>query len=160
MAEAMQEMRLRLRDLRSEGREPRFMEIHPPEAPDAPHREVVVRSLGNFFAPSGECPGGHADRLIVSSLSMNCVAGAALEDLNPKLGEYFGTSDGVLVTDVDEDSTLGLEPGDVILEVGGREATDAGRVRRILASYEDDETITLRIMRQKREMSVQGTLGR
>lgn len=121
MAEAMEDMRGRLREFRFEGRE-----------------------------PSGA----------ITIFSTRRVGGVALEELNPRLGEYFGTSRGVLVTDVGDDSTLGLEPGDVILEVGGREATDADRVRRILGSYDGGETITFRIMRQKSEMSVQGNLGR
>jgi len=157
MAEAMADMRGRLRDLRVEGRAPSVWEVRPP---DASGTSVRIRSPGFLFGGAGECPGGGGDRMVLSSFSTTCVGGAALEDLNPKLGEYFGTSRGVLVTDVDDDSTLGLEPGDVILDVGGREATDAGRVRRILASYEGDEAITLHIMRQKREMTVQGSLGR
>jgi S1-C subfamily serine protease len=80
--------------------------------------------------------------------------------LNPKLADYFGTSEGVLVADVTDDSTLGLQPGDIILAVGDREVKDADHVRRILRSYGPDEDITFRIMRQKKEMSVRGSLGR
>jgi len=89
-----------------------------------------------------------------------CPGGLQLVDLNPGLSEYFGTSTGVLVADVHEDSKTGLRPGDVILAVGSRDATDPDRLRRILDSYGPDEELTLRIMRQKREMSVQGSLGR
>ena len=83
-----------------------------------------------------------------------------MEELNPDLGEYFGTERGVLVTDVDEDSTLGLQAGDVVLKVGDREVTDPSRFRKILSSYEAGEEITLHIMRQKNEMTVSGTKGR
>ena len=163
MAEAMAEMRGRLRELRIEGREPSLFELRVPDAPAtprAPRAAVRVGSPDFFFATSDACPGERAAGVWTAWSDTRCVAGVALEALNPKLGEYFGTSQGVLVTDVGEDSALGLEPGDVILDVGGREATDPDRVRRILSSYEDDEPITLRIMRQKREMSVQGSLGR
>lgn len=88
-----------------------------------------------------------------------CLGGLRMEELNPKLGEYFGTDRGVLIADVHEDSMLGLLPGDVVLEVGDREATDPTRLRRILRSYEPDEEVSLHIMRQKREMTVSGTLG-
>jgi C-terminal processing protease CtpA/Prc len=94
------------------------------------------------------------------SFYFGSVGGLQLEELNPDLGEYFGTESGVLVTDVDEDSTLGLQAGDVILRVGDREVTDANRLRKILSSYEADEEITLHIMRQQREMTVSGTMGR
>ena len=131
-----------------------------PRAPGAPGGILRMRSPDFFFGASGECPGDRAGGRTLTSFSTRCVGGVALEELNPRLGEYFGTSRGVLVIDVGDDSTLGLEPGDVILDVGGREATDADRVLRILGSYDDGETITIRIMRQKSEMSVQGNLSR
>jgi S1-C subfamily serine protease len=86
------------------------------------------------------------------------VGGLALVGLNPGLAEYFGATRGVLVTDVHEDSALGLEAGDVILSIGDREATDPERVRSLLTTYDDDEAITLDILRDRREMSVQGRL--
>lgn len=89
-----------------------------------------------------------------------CPGGLQLVELNPGLAEYFGTSTGVLVADVHEDSRTGLRPGDVVLGVGSRDAADPDRLRRILDSYGPDEEVTVRIMRQKREMSIQGTLGR
>ncbi|HSG08492.1 MAG TPA: PDZ domain-containing protein [Longimicrobiales bacterium] len=163
LAEALGEMRGRLRELRLEGREPRLFEFRVPDAPAAPPGPgtvVRVRPGGDFFfGHSGECPDSGGERGAFAAFASRCVGGVALENMNPRLGEYFGTTQGVLVTDVGEDSTLGLEPGDVILEVGDREATDAERVRRIIGSYDDDEPITLRIMRQKREMTVQGARG-
>jgi hypothetical protein len=94
------------------------------------------------------------------NLYFGTVGGVHLEALNPNLGEYFGTDSGVLVTEVEEDSTLGLLSGDVILQVADREVTDPVKLRRILRSYEPDEEITFHIMRQKSEMTVSGTLGR
>lgn len=82
--------------------------------------------------------------------------GLELVELNPSLGSYFGTDEGVLVTAVDDDSSLGLQPGDVILEIDGREARDAAHVRSILSSYRADEDITFRIMRQQRAREVTG----
>jgi PDZ domain len=84
------------------------------------------------------------------------VAGLELAEMNPALGAYFSTDEGVLVLDVDEDSTLGLEAGDVILEIDGRKASTPSRVRRILGSYGDDEEITFRLVRGGSEMNVAG----
>jgi hypothetical protein len=84
--------------------------------------------------------------------------GLELVELNEGLGTYFGTTQGVLVTEADEDSTLGLRPGDVILRVGDREVTSPDRVLRLLATYEDGEEITFRIRRNGSEMSVMGRL--
>ena len=52
--------------------------------------------------------------------------GTPLEDLelaplNRDLGRYFGTSEGILVINVPEESRLGLKAGDVVLRwMGGR----------------------------------------
>ena len=108
----------------------------------------------------GECPPGEAGTWSVLARPARCPGGLQLVELNPGLAEYFGTTRGVLVSDVHADSKTGLRAGDVILAVGDREATAPDRVRRILGSYGPDEEVTVRIMRQKKEMSVQGTLGR
>jgi len=87
---------------------------------------------------------------------LGCVDGVDLQELNPELGDYFGTDQGVLVTDVREESALGLRPGDVLLSIDGRTVDDAREVRRILQSYELDEDLTLRVMRRGEEIEVQG----
>lgn len=85
------------------------------------------------------------------------ISGLELAEVNPALGEYFGTDEGVLVTAIDDDSGLGLRPGDVILAIDGRDVRDAAHVRAILDSYRPDEEITFRVVRQEREMEVTGT---
>jgi hypothetical protein len=84
--------------------------------------------------------------------------GLELIELNEGLGAYFGATRGALVTEVDEDSTLGLRAGDVILRVGDRDVTTPDRVLRLLATYEDGEQITFRIRRNGSEMDVMGRL--
>ncbi|MDT8367686.1 MAG: PDZ domain-containing protein [Longimicrobiales bacterium] len=89
--------------------------------------------------------------------STNCVDGVRLAPMNEGLAGYFGTDEGVLVTEVAEATTLGLLPGDVILAIGEREVTDVGDVRRILSSYEIEEAVTFRVRREDREIQVSGT---
>ena len=84
------------------------------------------------------------------------VAGVEFIDLNPELGEYFGSDTGVLVVEVGEDSTLGLMAGDVVLAVGAREADTVGRVLRLIRSYEEDEPIQFRIIRRGSELTAEG----
>jgi C-terminal processing protease CtpA/Prc len=86
----------------------------------------------------------------------NCVAGLELRELNEGLGGYFGTTEGVLVLSVGEDSEWGIEAGDVILSVGGRDVEDPADVRRILGSYEDDEEIEFSVRRADRVITVTG----
>jgi S1-C subfamily serine protease len=85
--------------------------------------------------------------------------GLGLTELTPGLADYFGAEQGVLVSDVDEDSALGLEPGDVILRIGDREVTTLAGVRRILGSYTADEQVTVRVRRRGAEVDVLGRLG-
>ena len=80
--------------------------------------------------------------------------GLRLEDLNQDLGEYFGTSEGVLVLETPKDSTSQLRAGDVILSIDGRKPNDAAHAHRILGSYERGETAKLEIMREQKKMTV------
>jgi len=119
--------------------------------------------------------GGLADRLMVLgdrlgdlqvevpstfnfSYGVTSTEGVEFIELNPELGEYFGTDTGVLVVEVDEDSTLGLLAGDVVLAVGARDADTVRRVLRLIRSYEEDEPIRFRIIRQGSELVTEGFL--
>lgn len=77
-----------------------------------------------------------------------------LVKLNPELGEYFGTKEGILVVKAPADSSLPLRSGDVILAIGGRKPASPSHAMRILRSYEPGETVTLDIMRRQRRLSV------
>lgn len=111
-----------------------------------------------FFRSQDPCVGIRTER--VGGLALlgagNCVDGVEFVELNEELGEYFDTSRGVLVTEVAEEATLGLRPGDVLLAVGGRAVESPGHALRILESYMQDEEIRLRVMRQGREIEVLG----
>ena len=90
------------------------------------------------------------------SFGITSAEGVEFIDLNPELGEYFGSDTGVLVVEVDEDSTLGLMAGDVVLAVGAREAETVGRVLRLIRSYDEDEPIRFTIIRRGSELVVEG----
>jgi S1-C subfamily serine protease len=84
--------------------------------------------------------------------------GLQLVELNPELGEYFGTKEGVLVVHSPADSTLALKGGDVILAIDGRSAQSASRAMRILRSYDAGEKAKLDVMRQKKRITVTWTV--
>jgi hypothetical protein len=162
----MKDLEGRLRDLTvhvsPEGREIRIFG-DPGGAPrilarPAPEARAFTLATGDedrlWACPGDSAPSGG----LWVGFSRRCLGGLQLLELKPGLADYFGTAEGVLVADVHEDSKLGLQPGDVILAVGDREATDPDRVRRVLSSYAADEAVTLRIMRQKRETTVTGTM--
>ncbi len=81
-----------------------------------------------------------------------------LAPLNPELGAYFGTSEGVLVIDVPKESTLGVKPGDVVQAIDGRKVTAVANFFRILRSYDPGDSFKLDIMRNKSRMTVTGKL--
>jgi hypothetical protein len=84
--------------------------------------------------------------------------GLELAEVNPGLGEYFGTDEGVLVIEAGRGSRLGLEAGDVVLRIGSRSVTSPERFHRVLASYGDDEDIDFHILRDGSESVVTGRL--
>jgi S1-C subfamily serine protease len=82
-----------------------------------------------------------------------------LAPLNPDLGRYFGTDQGVLVISAPKDSALGLRGGDVVLAVDGRAPSSASHLLRILRSYETGETFKLDIMRNRKRETVTARIG-
>lgn len=130
--------------------------------PDGSDFEVTLPGVRVERSPMGaggmirrEGPGG--------TMSYSFAFGGPLADLelaplNPDLGQYFGTAEGVLVINVPKESTLGLKGGDVILSIDGRKATGPGSLLRILRSYETGDSFKLDIMRNKSRTSVTGKL--
>ncbi|HEV8125716.1 MAG TPA: PDZ domain-containing protein [Gemmatimonadales bacterium] len=86
--------------------------------------------------------------------------GLDLVELNSDLGEYFGTSEGLLVTSTPEDSSSVLRAGDVILSIDGRKPSSVSQAGRILGSYENGETAKLEIMRKHQRITVDWKVNR
>ncbi len=82
-----------------------------------------------------------------------------LAPLNPDLGQYFGTTTGVLVISVPRNSELGLKGGDVVLAVDGRKPESPSHLLRILRSYQDSESFKVDVLRNRKRVAVDGRLG-
>jgi S1-C subfamily serine protease len=82
-----------------------------------------------------------------------------LAPLNPDLGQYFGTTTGVLVISVPRDFELGLKGGDVVLAVDGRKPESPSHLLRILRSYRDGERFKVDVLRNGKRLAVEGRLG-
>jgi len=80
--------------------------------------------------------------------------GIEMVSLNPDLGDYFGTREGVLVVRAPEDSSLTLKGGDVIVSIGGRKPSSPEQAMRILRSYDTGETVTIDVLRKKGHVNV------
>jgi C-terminal processing protease CtpA/Prc len=79
---------------------------------------------------------------------------AEFVNLTPGLGRYFGAEKGVLVARAPEDATLGLQDGDVIVAIGGREPQNARHAMRILRSYQPGESVEVRVLRDRRSQTL------
>lgn len=74
--------------------------------------------------------------------------------LTPGLGRYFGADKGILVARAPDDAALGLQDGDVILSIGGREPQSGSHAMRILRSYQAGESVEFRILRDRRAQTL------
>jgi serine protease Do len=83
--------------------------------------------------------------------------GIEAESLEGPLAQYFGVKEGVLVRSVAKDSAAekaGLKAGDVIVKVGDETVDSPQDVSNALRNRGDKKTVSLTVMREKKETSV------
>jgi membrane-associated protease RseP (regulator of RpoE activity) len=85
-------------------------------------------------------------------------AGLELASLNPQLGEYFKAERGVLVLEVKDSNSYGLESGDVILSVAGTEVNSPAEMIRALRDIEPDAEFDMQIKRDRRDKTLKAVL--
>ena len=88
----------------------------------------------------------------------NEFAGLELASITPKLGAYFGATEGVLVVSAPAGEAFKLEDGDVIQSIDGRKPEDGGHALRILRSYKSGEKLSLQVLRQKAPLTLAVTM--
>lgn len=89
-------------------------------------------------------------------LGMRAVGGAELSDLNEGLGEYFGTSSGVLVMNARSGTPAeraGLRAGDVIIRVNDQSVRNVTELRRRIDEARGG-SIALRVLRRGQNVDV------
>jgi len=84
--------------------------------------------------------------------------GLELASITPKLGAYFGASNGVLVVQAPENAAFKLEDGDVIQSIDGRKPDDGAHALRILRSYKSGEKLNLVVLRQRKSLTLAITM--
>ncbi len=77
-----------------------------------------------------------------------------LVSLTPKLGQYFGTDEGLLVVRAPDDDELQLVDGDVIVSIDGRSPKSPKHAMRILRSYQSGERLKIDIVRNKKKRTL------
>ena len=93
------------------------------------------------------------------SLAGRARLGIGVQNLTEQLGEYFGTSQGALVTAVDEGTpakAAGLKAGDVIIKINGETVRDEAELRRRLSAAKGETTIT--VMRERKELTLKAKI--
>jgi serine protease Do len=98
------------------------------------------------------------DGLSVLSLGRGRL-GVGVQDLTDQLSEYFGVTDGVLVTQVDNGTpaqAAGLKAGDVITKVGTRAVRSTTDLRQALTGVDGETTIA--IVRDKKAQTLTVTI--
>jgi len=84
--------------------------------------------------------------------------GMELASITPKLGAYFGVTEGVLVVQAPENAAFKLEDGDVLQAIDGRKPEDGGHALRILRSYKSGEKLNLTVLRQRKPVTLAVTM--
>jgi len=74
--------------------------------------------------------------------------------LTKDLGRYFGAEEGLLVVRAPTDEKFKLRDGDVIEDIDGRKPESVSHAIRILGSYQGGEELELKIMRDKRRLTL------
>jgi serine protease Do len=87
--------------------------------------------------------------------------GATLMPITDQLADYFGVKEGLLVTAVAADtpaSRASLKAGDVLLAVNGTNVERASDVGRALRDVPGGGKVELRVMRDRKELTLNATL--
>jgi len=78
-----------------------------------------------------------------------------LVPITPRLGQYFGTEQGLLVVRAPPAQGAGLEEGDVVLTIGGRTPENPRHALRILGSYQANDKVKVEVLRQRKRLTVE-----
>jgi predicted metalloprotease with PDZ domain len=126
---------------------------------DTAHLRIMRSAEGDLFRMFGDSTNAMRPFDIMTSatfMGFSAVAGAELANLNPDLGEYFGTADGVLVMSARSGTPAeraGLRAGDVIQQVNGTDVRNLGELRRAVDTRRGEST-ELRVLRRGQTMTV------
>lgn len=116
---------------------------------DVEHLEQMVEELGDHNIRVVTT--GDADAYFFAGSKMNQWLGKNhhFSAMTETLGKYFGTSQGVLVLEVDTNNKLGLKDGDVIQSINGVDVKSPKDVIKIMSGFKSDEAFEIEIIREK-----------
>lgn len=80
--------------------------------------------------------------------------GINLASLNPDLGRYFGSSDGVLVLSASDDALPNIKAGDVIRKVGGKSVNRPEDALRALRDHDTGSEVAIDLLRDHKSLAL------
>lgn len=113
-------------------------------------RDSLVRVLPRVQQRLGE------ELPFLFEFGMRSMAGAEFTEMNPGLGKYFHTSEGLLVLQVSPQTPAaraGLQSGDVVVEAGGRRVARVVDLRNAFSRAQGQE-VPLTVLREGRRQQV------
>ena len=121
-------------------------------------------SMGIGFAIPINMAKNIKDQLVTEGKVTRGQLGAFISDLTSDVADYFGLAStrGVVVNEVVEGSpaqSAGLEVGDIILKINGRDVEGMGQLRNSIASIEPGTTVDLVVNRKGNEITLPVTIG-
>ena len=96
---------------------------------------------------------------LVFALGNSRRIGISTMPLTKQLADYFGVTDGVLITSVSEDSPAakaGLRAGDVVTAIDGEKVDSPGDISRIVNTKKEGD-VTLTVIRNKSQQTIRVT---
>ncbi len=129
---------------------------------------AISTSTGGFMGVGFAIPSGSVQHVVDNIIDTGHVTrgwlGAHIQPLNDDLARSFGLehSEGVLVADTvagGPAATAGLEPGDVVTQVGGRSVSKPAGLLRAVGEAAPGSTLRLQVMRGGSARSFDVTLG-
>jgi len=134
---------------------------------DGKNKDFVVVARPMMFGPQtfnvGVPPGGAMGAVMAGPMAQlhqfrtfwpGEFVGMELASITPKLGAYFGATDGVLVVQAPQNAAFKLEDGDVIQAIDGRKPDDGAHAMRILRSYKSGEKLSMTVLRQRKSVTL------
>ena len=122
---------------------------------------MVGRRAFNIQVPDGGGPGFAGAMPEIHTFTnfwQGEFGGMELASITPKLGAYFGVTEGVLVVQAPENDAFKLEDGDVLQSIDGRKPEDGGHALRILRSYKSGEKLNITVLRQRKPVTLPVTM--
>jgi serine protease Do len=129
---------------------------------------AIVSRSGGYQGIGFAIPSNMARGIMTSLLETGKVErgwlGVSIQNLDRDLADAMGIDQahGVLVADVSPDGPAkkaGIQRGDVILSVDGREVKTTGELRNLVASNHSGKTVAIVLVRDKQKQTVNVELG-